>query len=274
MSPYTMFPSFTFSERVYKDGFRILIYKVVNDVSMIIPHYLFPYNAIFEEGSYVKFYTRQKPSKYVLYYDDKYINDERYISRRNETIRNNSSMVECIVNDFKVDDIKMDLIKENGFTIKDLTKETIDELWVGIYFKEDTEIRYDLCRKTYTNHILKADKSITTPFYDTKYMDSKTVNKYAVKLEYVDSIEISKYKTYSRKYIELKKYINEIKYNSNTDWLCDSKSKLSGLIKHGLDMEFVYRACMVDNMVFMIEDVYRNISNGSVYGPIYKTYLD
>ena len=203
-----------------------------------------------------------------------YINDERYISRRNETIRNNSSMVECIVNDFKIDDIKMDLIKENKFEIKDLTKETIDELWVGIYFNEDTEIRYDLCRKTYTNHILKADKSITTSFYDTKYMDSKTVNKFVVKLEYVDAIEISKYKTDSRKYIELKKYINEIKYNSNTDWLCDSKSKLSGLIKHGLDMEFVYRACMVDNMVFMIEDVYRNISNGSVYGPIYKTYLD
>jgi hypothetical protein len=27
-------------------------------------------------------------------------------------------------------------------------------------------------------------------------------------------------------------------------------------------------------MVFMIEDIYRNIKDGSINGPIYKTYLD
>ena len=274
MSPYTIFPSFTFLEGVYKDGFRILIYKAVNDVPRLITHNLFPYNAIFEEGSYVKFRTKQKPSEYVLYYDDKYINDERYVSRRNETIRNNSSMVKCIEHDFRIDDIKRDLIKENGFNIKNLTKETIDSLWVGIYFKDETEIRFDLRRKTSTHHMLKADKSITSTMYNTKYVDSKTANKFAVRLEYVDAVEISKYNTDSRKYMELKKYINEILYNPNTDWLCDNKSKLSGLIKHGLDIKFVYKACMIHNMVFMIEDIYRNIRDGSINGPIYKTYLD
>jgi hypothetical protein len=272
-----MFPTSTFLERVYKDGIRILIYKAVNDVPRLITYNLFPYDAIFEEGSYVKFrfHTTWKPSNYVLYYDDKYINDERYVSRRNETIRNNSSMVKCLAYDFKIDDIKIDLIKANGFTVKDLSKETLDDLWVGVYFdREENKIRYDLCRKTYTNHILKADKSITTSIIETRYMDSKLANKFAVKLEYMDAIEISKYKTDSRKYIELMKYINEIRLNPNTDWLCDNKSKLSTLVKHGLDTEFVYRACMVDNMVFMIEDVYRNIRNGSIYGPIYKTYLD
>jgi hypothetical protein len=183
-------------------------------------------------------------------------------------------MVKCIVHDFKIDDIKRDLINENGFNIKNLTKETIDNLWVGIYCKNEMEIRFDLRRKTSTNHMLKADKSITSTMYNTKYVDSKTANKFAVRLEYVDAIEISKYNTNSRKYMELKKYINEILFNSNTDWLYDNKSKLSGLIKHGLDIKFVFKACMVDNMVFMIEDIYRNIRDGSINGPIYKTYLD
>jgi hypothetical protein len=184
-------------------------------------------------------------------------------------------MVKCLAYDFKIDDIKIDLIKANGFTVKDLSKETIDDLWVGVYFdREENKIRYDLCRNTYTNHMLKADKSITTSIGETKYMNSKVENKFAVRLEYVDAVEISKYKTDSRKYIELKKYINKIKYNSNTDWLYDNKSKLSGLIKHGLDIKFVFKACMVDDMVFMIEDIYRNIKDGSINGPIYKTYLD
>ena len=130
MSPYTLFPSFSFLERVYNDGFRIILYSVKDykkNYDKFFTHRLFPYEAIYEEDSYVKIRTTQNPSNYVLYYDTKFLEDESYVLRRNETLINNNALVKCRVYDFNIDDLKLELLKVNNFDVKQI-QGTIDDL--------------------------------------------------------------------------------------------------------------------------------------------------
>jgi hypothetical protein len=49
MSPYTLFPSFSFLERVYNDGFRIILYSVKDykkNYDKFFTHRLFPVLAV------------------------------------------------------------------------------------------------------------------------------------------------------------------------------------------------------------------------------------
>lgn len=275
MSPYTIFPTFNFLERVYKDGFRIIVYKVTKDIPSANTHYLFPYEAIFEEGSYVKIRTMQNPSNYVLYYDTKFLKDPSYVFKRIDTFKNNASLVSCRVYDFNIDDIKMELLKVNNFDIRQIDG-TIDDLWIGVFFdRNGSSVKYNLCKKAPNGIVVRAEKSIETKIKDTKFMNETTTNKFAVKLEYVDAFECYKSKTDNIDFMDIKRGINRLPIKrSNTDWFCDDKTALGKLIQFGLPLEFAYNASTVDNMVFTIEDIYRSCNNNSVYGPIYKTFMD
>ena len=274
MSPYTLFPAFSFLERVYKDGFRILVYKVVKNNHRNFAHNLFPYEAIYEEDSYVKFRTTQNPSNYVLYYDTKYLNDPEYLVRRNSTLNNNNSLVRCRVYQYNIDDIKMDLLKANHFDIRQINC-SIDDLWIGVYFDRNEDyIKYELCKKAPNGFVVRAANNIITKKEDTKYMYVKEVNKFAVQLDYVDAFECFKYKTDTIEYMELKKGINRLPIKKGKDWICDDKKAFAELSKYGVPIEFIYNSLMVDNMVYIVEDIFRSRKDNIVVGPVYKTFLD
>lgn len=276
MSPYTVFPTFSFLQRVYKDGFRLIVYKAKKDINPTITYKLFPYEAIFEEDSYIKFRTMQNPSNYVLYYGDKFLRDERYVIRRNDTLKANSSLTKCKVYDFNIDDLKLDLLKVNCFDIKQISG-SIDDLWVGVYFdRNDDTMRYDLCKRLYNGRVIRADKSIYTKVDDTRYMTMTIENKFAVKLEYLDAYECYKSKTDSKKYMEIKRAINKIALRrEDRDWISDDRKAFVELVHSGIPKDFIYKNAMNENIVFLVEDIYRTAdSNSTVFGPIYKTYLD
>ena len=283
MSPYTLFPSFSFLERVYKDGFRIILYSVKDykkNFDKFFTHRLFPYEAIYEENSYVKIRTTQNPSNYVLYYDTKFLEDESYVLRRNETLINNNALVKCRVYDFNIDDLKLELLKVNNFDVKQI-QGTIDDLWIGVFFdRNDNHIRYDLCKKAPNGQIVRAPIGINTPMDDIKYMHEKEVDKFAVQLNYVDAFECYKRSTDNHKYMDLMKGLQHLPIrrlsseSKDIDWICDDKTALAKIVKYGLPIEFAYKAANTENMVFIVEDIYRSCRDGAVYGPIYKTYMD
>ena len=275
MSPYFIYPTFNFTDSVYKDGFRILVYKVVKKVPSNFVHNLFPYEAIFEENSYVKIRTMQNPSNYVLYYDTKFLNDPSYVLRRNGTFTNNNSLVKCKVHEFNVNRIKLALLKENNFDIKQING-TMDDLIVSLEYYNTTKeyIEYRLCKIAPNGKLVQAKKEIVTEHDDERFTDSIIMYKFAVELDYLDAYECYKYKTNNLKYMELKKGINKLPINKDSDWICDDKQAFASLIKYGVPTEFIYKNILVDNMVFTVEDIYRSYRNNVVYGPIYKSYMD
>ena len=281
MSPYTIFPTFSFLENVYRDGFRIIIYKVSNDINNKITHKLFPYEAIFEDGSYIKNHTKQNQSNYVYYYDIKYLIDSEYAVQRNNTFIDTNKLIKCNVYDFNIDELKSDLLKKNNIDIhsfKGNIDDLINELYISVYFdRTDDNIRYYLSRQSHNGKVMSASKYISTSIEDTKYMSLHNTSKFAVKLEYVDAYECFKNSIDKQQYIDLKKNINKylFKFKDTTkDWICDDKIALAKLIKYGLPLEFAYKAINIENMVFIVEDIYRTCENNVIYGPIYKTFLD
>ena len=275
MSPYTLFPGFSFLERVYKDGIRIIVYKASNNIPEDLDKNLFPYDAIFEEDSYVKNCTEQNYPNYVYFYDKKYLNDPEYVSRRNDTIRENSVPINCTVYEFNIDAIKMKLLEVNEFDIKKL-RGTLDDLWVGLFFdREMNDVKYELCKEAPNGMIVKAPKSIYTTADDRSYMYYTNKKKMVVNLDFVTCFEYSKYGNDPMEYMELKKGISRLSLRrENNDWISDSKEELCGLIKYGLPLEFAYKASMVDNMVFIVEDMFRSYRDKSLFGPLYRNYDD
>ena len=282
MSPYKLFPAFTFSERVYKDGFRIILYKVRNPFNCtysikdkILTHKLYPYEAIFEENSYVKIRTRQNPSNYVYYYDTKYLSDPSYAVRRNNTFRDNNSLVKCKVYDFNINDLKLELLKINKFDINQI-RGTVDDFWIGVYFDRNNDrLKYELCTKAPNGLMVKAHKSLISKIGDTKFMIMKEESKFCVYLDYVDAYECIKSNTNNIDYMNLKRAINPYLLNPESkDWFCDDKTALAKLVKYGLPLEFAYKASTIENLVFIVEDIYRCCEDNCMYGPMYKTFLD
>jgi hypothetical protein len=169
----------------------------------------------------------------------------------------------------------MNLLGLNKFDMRQING-TIDDLSIGVFFdrNEDT-IRYDLCKTAPNGLLVRANKSISTKMNDTKFMTMKIENKFTATLEYVDAFECYKSETDNIDYMNLKRGINKFLLRSgNTDLFSDDYPALVKLVDSGLPLEFVYKAATTPNMVFMVEDIYRCCNDRSVYGPIYKTYMD
>lgn len=282
MSPYKLFPAFTFTERVYKDGFRIILYSVRDPLEhpfstedRVLQHSLYPYEAIFEEDSYVKIRTTQNPSNYVFYYDTKYLSDPSYALRRNSTFRDNNYFVKCKVYDFNIDNLKLGLLKINNFDVKQI-RGTIDDFWVGVYFdRSNNRLQYELCTKAPNGVMVKAPKALISNMGDTRFMTMTEKDKFCVYLDYIDAYECYKNSVDNIDYMNLKRGINPYLLNTESkDWFCDDKTYLAKLVKYGLPLEFAYKAATTENLVFIVEDIYRCCRDNSIYGPIYKTFID